>query len=271
MDGSSNDNGSRATLVLSSPGLERVQVEYALRLKFKASNNKAEYEALLAGLRLARVVRGKHLNIFSDSQLIVKQVSQEHQAKGRRTVTYLTKVRDHLTKFETWRIQQIPGAQNAEADSLAKLASVLSSELSRTIPVECLNAQSIQDQELLPLDVELAKGWQTLIIRYLQNGIEPSSKEEAKKLGYKASHYVLVKGILYKCDHFLPLLQCLDREEANYVMREIHEGVCGNYSAGRSLAHKVLRQGYYWPSLAHDAAQLYKRCDCYQRFANDSH
>lgn len=53
VDGSSNDKGSEASLILSLPGPERVRIEYALRLEFKASNNEAEYEAFLAGLRLA--------------------------------------------------------------------------------------------------------------------------------------------------------------------------------------------------------------------------
>lgn len=75
VDGSSNDNGSGVGLILSSPEPKQIRVEYALRLKFKASNNEAEYKALLAGLRLAQVVGSRYLNIFSDSQLVVRQVS----------------------------------------------------------------------------------------------------------------------------------------------------------------------------------------------------
>ena len=57
-------------------------------------------------------------------------------------------------------------------------------------------------------------------------------------------------------------------EEANYVIKEVHEGVCGNHSRARSLAHKLTRAGYYWPSLLHDATQYVKTCHKCQRFAN---
>uniref|UniRef100_A0A2N9FNY5 Integrase catalytic domain-containing protein n=1 Tax=Fagus sylvatica TaxID=28930 RepID=A0A2N9FNY5_FAGSY len=65
-----------------------------------------------------------------------------------------------------------------------------------------------------------------------------------------------------------PHLRCLSPEEADYVIREVHEGVCGNHSGARSLAHKLTRAGYYWPSLLHDATQYVKACDKCQRFAN---
>uniref|UniRef100_A0A2N9FVX8 Integrase catalytic domain-containing protein n=1 Tax=Fagus sylvatica TaxID=28930 RepID=A0A2N9FVX8_FAGSY len=63
-------------------------------------------------------------------------------------------------------------------------------------------------------------------------------------------------------------LRCLSPEEANYVIREVHEGICGNHSGARALAHKLTRAGYYWPSLLHDATQYVKTCDKCQRFAN---
>lgn len=75
MEGSSNNDESGASLVLSLPELEHIRREHALRLKLKASNNEAEYEALLASLRLAQVVRARHLSIFSNSQLVVRQIS----------------------------------------------------------------------------------------------------------------------------------------------------------------------------------------------------
>ena len=69
MDGSSNNGGSGANLILVS--LEGHQIHCALRFKFKASSNKAEYEALITGLELAKEMKVKSLDIFSDSQLVV--------------------------------------------------------------------------------------------------------------------------------------------------------------------------------------------------------
>lgn len=79
VDGSLNDSSYSAGLVFSSLELEYLKIEYTLRLRFKASNNKIEYEVLLAKLRLARVVEATHLDIFSDSQLVVQQVSHEYK------------------------------------------------------------------------------------------------------------------------------------------------------------------------------------------------
>ena len=78
VDGSSNDGGSEACLILVSP--EGHRIHYALKFRFKASNNEAEYEALIAGLELAKEMKVESLDILSDSQLVVCQINDEYQA-----------------------------------------------------------------------------------------------------------------------------------------------------------------------------------------------
>lgn len=131
--------------------------------------------------------------------------------------------------------------RKVEADSLAKLASVPSSKLSKTILIEYLEAPSIQDKELLIVPAELNRGWRASIIWYLQDKEEPTFQAEARKLRYKTFHYMLIDDVLYKWGHLLPFLQCLDSKEAEYMLREIHKGAYVNHSACRSLSHKVLR------------------------------
>ena len=75
---------------------ERHQFHCAIRFDFTASNNEAEYEALLAGLRLAKDMNIKVLDIYSDSQLVVNQVLGEYQARGLKMVAYLNKTKDLL-------------------------------------------------------------------------------------------------------------------------------------------------------------------------------
>ncbi|KAI5339030.1 hypothetical protein L3X38_018302 [Prunus dulcis] len=77
----SSSLGCDASLVLISPS--GITVEYAMPFHFQSSNNKAEYEALLAGLRLAKELGAKHIYINSDSQLVVNQVADEYQARGQ--------------------------------------------------------------------------------------------------------------------------------------------------------------------------------------------
>ncbi|CAA2976678.1 Hypothetical predicted protein, partial [Olea europaea subsp. europaea] len=74
--------------------------------------------------------------------------------------------------------------------------------------------------------------------------------------------------VLYKRGFVSLLLRCVGGEETMYILREIHEGVCDNHSEGIALTHKVLRQGYFWPTLKKDSCQFVQKCDKYQRFSN---
>jgi len=230
VDGSSNSKGCGAGLLLVSPDGERF--EYALRFTFRTSNNEAEYEALIAGLRVAERVGVTNLLIFSDSQLIVNQVAEMYQAKEHRMATYLMKVKELLKSFSKYEIRQIPRSQNANADSLARLAAAYDTELCRTVPVEILTEPSILEKEVVAIGDPIQgsqKTWMDPLIDYLVNGTVPSDKASARRLRYRAARYAVRDNRLYKRSYSIPLLKCLTHEEAKYVMREVHEGVCGNH------------------------------------------
>ena len=72
IDGAANAQGSGAGLILTSP--KGIDIEYALRFGFRASNNEAEYEADIAGLNLAHSMEVDQLEVCNDSQLVVKQI-----------------------------------------------------------------------------------------------------------------------------------------------------------------------------------------------------
>ena len=71
----------------------------------------------------------------------------------------------------------------------------------------------------------------------------------------------MIKDVLYKRGFSCPYLRCLGTEEADYIMREVHEGICGNHSGLRSLVHKLMQAGYYWPTMQKDAEAYVKTCD----------
>ena len=96
----------------------------------------------------------------------------------------------------------------------------------------------------------------------------PEEKVEARKLKVKSARYILMDEVLYKRGFSQPLLRCLAPDEANYMLREVHEGACGNHSGARSLVHKVIRSGFYWPTIQVDAKAYVKVCDQCQRFSN---
>ena len=103
----------------------------------------------------------------------------------------------------------------------------------------------------------------TPIISYLKDGSLPERKDEARRLRVRSAKYVLLNEVLYKRGFSQPYLKCLSPDEANYVLREVHEGACGNHSGARSLIHKIVRAGYYWPTIQIDAkayVKIYDQC-----------
>ena len=93
------------------------------------------------------------------------------------------------------------------------------------------------------------------IVIYLKDDKLHEDRDLAQKVRYHAEHYLLLNNKLYKRGVSTPLLRCLNDEEANRVLNEIHDGVCGNHSGGQSLAHKALLQGFYWPTMKRDATE----------------
>ena len=136
------------------------------------------------------------------------------------------------------------------------------------IPLEIQYQPSIPKIEVLDVEVEEPNLWTTPIQEYIANRTLPTDKYEARKLRYKAAQYVIYDGVIYKRGFNRPLLRCVAGIRCEYIMREVHEGICGNHSGGASLAHKILRQGYYWPTLYKDAHAFAKACDSCQRFSN---
>jgi len=106
------------------------------------------------------------------------------------------------------------------------------------------------------------------LISYLKNGVLPDGREAARKLKVQAAQFILMKDVLYKRVFSRPYLRCLGSEEADYVMREVHEGICENHSGSQSLAHKLIREGYYWLTMQKDAQTYVKACDKCQKFNN---
>ncbi|KAM1486350.1 hypothetical protein ACFX2I_000558 [Malus domestica] len=217
--------GSGAGLVLTTP--DKVAMEYALRFKFKASNNEAEYEAFLAGLRLAKHLGVKRIDIFSDSQLVVNQVTNNFDANDSSMATYLAQTQ-LLLKHLHYQITQIPQAANSHADALAHLASTVEDKIGRKIQVELLAASSTMVAEVCNL--QQGDSWITPIYRFLAHGTLPNDKVQAKQIRYKATHYLIINDQLYKWGFNLPYLRCLTPVEAETVIREIHRGVCEDHA-----------------------------------------
>ena len=133
IDGASNSRGSGLGIVLFAP--QGQMMELAIRLGFPASNNVAEYEALLHELRSAIALQADPLHVYYDSQLVVNQISREYVAKDEKMMAYLIGAKKLLAEFKHVRVEHISKDLNGHADALASLASTLAPELRRIISI----------------------------------------------------------------------------------------------------------------------------------------
>ena len=106
---------------------------------------------------------------------------------------------------------------------------------------------------------------------YLVDRISPSDPKEPSKLRPRLARFTIHRGTLYKRGFSTPILKCIGKEDANYVLRELHEGIYDNHIGDRTLASKTLRQRYYWPTMLQDTTELVKKCKIYQEHAQISH
>ncbi|GJV12438.1 reverse transcriptase domain-containing protein [Tanacetum coccineum] len=260
-DGSSCVDGSGAGLILINP--EGTEFTYAMRFRFEATNNEAEYEALIAGLRIAEQMGVKNLQANVDSRLVANQVNGFYTAKESGMVQYLNKVKTLAKSFKEFSIKQIPRSENKKADALSKIASTSFAHLNKQVLVEELKEKSINEKEILDIVEEEGNTWMTPICEYLTKEILPEDKKKARAVRRKAVRYAMINGTLYKKSFLGPWLRCVGPLQANYVLREIHEGSCSMHSGPRSVVAKVIQTGYYWPTMHIDARNLIRECnDC---------
>lgn len=242
VDGASRASGSGLGLLLESPTGE--YLKQSIRLDFPASNNEAEYEAILSGLNLAVTLNAVKVKVHSDSQLVVGQIQKEYEAKDERMGKYLLKVKELSSQLEEWVIEKIPRLENAQADALAGIAASFPTKESTMLPIYVQIAPSITEAHVCNVGPK-EYDWTDEIKRYLQEGTLPEDTKHAHKIQVQTARFTLIGQELYKRSFTGPYLRCLTQPESQYVLSELHEGVCGNHSGGRTLAHRAHSQGYY--------------------------
>ncbi|XP_065007550.1 uncharacterized protein LOC135638364 [Musa acuminata AAA Group] len=247
VDGSANLKGTSAGLVLLA--LDGLSFERSLRFGFQATNNEAEYEALLAGLRLALEMQAVAIHVLTDSQLVAEQLNGGYEARDPIMAKYLAHVKNLTTKFPHFTLSNVPRGENKRADTLAKLASKPAS--AAWPEVDELPTHAIEIAAAVSGDALTT--WVQESLRFKRDGTLPPNEATARRLRRTHAWYSEVGGWLYKWSFTYPLLRCLEPDEARTVLVEVHEGVCGEHIDGLTLAHKILRQGYYWPTICRDA------------------
>ena len=167
----SNAKGSGTGVVIIT--LDETVIEQSIQLNFKASNNEAEYEVVLARLNSAKTLGAKNLIVHCDSLLIASQIKGEYMARDERMAAYLLKVQQTMTNFNTIRVVQIGRNLNSHVDALATLASVLSADSRWFIPIETLTSPSIALPTCHIHTITVGPCWMDPYVLYLKEGILP--------------------------------------------------------------------------------------------------
>ncbi|GJV08635.1 reverse transcriptase domain-containing protein [Tanacetum coccineum] len=174
-DGSSCVDRCRAGVILTDP--EGVEFTYALRFQFEVTNNEAEYEALIAGLRIAEKIGVQNLEVNVDSKLVANQVNRAYIAKETDMIKYLEKVKALANTFREFSIKQVPRSKNKKADALSKMTSTSFAHLSKQVLVEELKEKSMNESEVLAVVEEEEDSWMTPIHEYLTDETLPAEKK----------------------------------------------------------------------------------------------
>ncbi|XP_071727888.1 uncharacterized protein [Rutidosis leptorrhynchoides] len=264
-DGASCIEGAGARLMLTNPSGE--EHTYVLRFNFDVINNEAEYEALLAGLNMAHKMNITQLRAYVDSQLVANQFNGSFEAHELSMQKYLKLVQESAEKFEFFELSQVSRGQNKKADALSKLAALTFSHFQKQVWVEELPNKSIDGSLFVAAIEEVEPNWMGPIANYLRNGALPEDKKEARLVRERSPMYVIQNDVLYRKSYLGPLMRCVGPAEAATLVEEVHSGSCALHSGYKTIAAKIMRMGYFWPTLYRDVAQTVKRCKSCQRHA----
>ncbi|XP_069143297.1 uncharacterized protein [Solanum lycopersicum] len=209
-DGAVNHQGKGVGAVLVSESGQHYPM--AAKLRFNCTNNMAEYEACILGLKMAVDMNVYELLVIGDSDLLIHQVQGEWAVKNPKIVPYIQYVQNLCKRFRKIEFRHTPRIQNELADALATIASMI---------------KHTDTDYIDPLDIDLKE--------------HPVHCSHVESEPDGLPWYFDIK----RRTPDLGLLRCVDAAEAVRLIEQIHVGVCGTHMNGLTLARKVLRAGYF--------------------------
>ena len=250
-DVSKSEQGARIGVVLESP--LGIKTQMALRLDQQCSHNQAEYEALIFGLELLLETKIFNIQIYGDSQLIVRQITGEYKCGSVILAPYLIATQQLLQQFIVCSIEHVPREKNTNANRMSQNASGYkinpgdnekSGEIISRSLLFVLSRNLGTDMFYLELN---ENDWRAPIVSYLRN---PNGCND-NTLKLKARKYVLMgepEDVLYKRGAEGLLLRCVSKYESLQVLlAEVHEGICGAHQSGVKMRWLIHRYVYFWP------------------------
>ncbi|KAA0032814.1 uncharacterized protein E5676_scaffold575G00390 [Cucumis melo var. makuwa] len=218
------------------------------------------------------------IEIYSDSKLIINQLSLQYDVKHEDLKPYFTYARQLMERFGNVMLEHVLRTENKRANALANLATAL------MMPDNvALNIPLCQQWIMPPLLPECQEANVTTshlideedrhqpIIEYLEHGKLPKDSRHKTEVRRRAAHFIYYKGTLYCRSLEGFFLRCLGKEESIKALEEAHADVCGAYQLGPKLQFQLRRMDYYWPKMVQDSMDYAKKCEACQYHGNFIH
>jgi hypothetical protein len=194
-------------------------------------------------------------------------------------------VRKLENKFSGLEVHNVLREHSVGADILSKLGSTRA-QVPAVVFVHELKQPSIKSSPQVTIDagpqqpdrevMMLGEDWREAYIDFIRDQRLPAGTDvrsaEAARVMRRSKGFVLVDSKLYRRGaRSGVLMKCVTKEDGYDILREIHEGVCGNHAASRMLVGKAYRAGFWWPTTVSDTEDLVRRCQNFQFFGKQSH
>ncbi|KAG8503896.1 hypothetical protein CXB51_001830 [Gossypium anomalum] len=246
-NGTSNALGNGIGAVLVSPNGDHYP--FTCKLDFDCTNNMAEYEACIMGIRAAKERKIRTLEVYGDSALVIYQLRNEWETKDPKLINYRRVVLELLEEFDDVTFSYLPRDENQMADALATLASMIKEN---------------KQEDMKPIQMSISE-------KRNREYPERATENDKRTLRRSVCEYVLDGDIFYKRRKDRVLLRCVDAVEARKILEEVHEGVCGTHANGFTMARQIMRFGYYWSTMEGDCINYAKKCHKCQIYRDKIH
>jgi hypothetical protein len=258
------------------------------------SNNEAEYEAVLHGMRVAKACSATRIKIHGDSNLIAQQVMKECDVTCANMIAYHAMYDKLEGDFEGCEVTHIGRESNKEADSLANIGSkclsippgiffeeifersvkikpvidpmlATRSGAKQSGPTPAAGTEDLSKETAAIMLLEAV--WTKPYLAYQMRGELPEDPIHHHQIVQSSKAFMIINGELYKRSTTGVLQRCIAAEDGVALLREIHEGT----ASSQTLVAKAFRSGFYWLLALHDAKNIVQHCDACQRFATKPH
>ena len=192
---------------------------------------------------------------------MLAKLSSSGKGGRQRTVIQKTPRTPRITTDDAAKVQQISTSKDVKRSHRS-----LAQETLKTLRISTYTL--LGEESMQVCLVEGGETWMTPYQRYLADGILLLEPTEARVVKKNSSRYTLIGGNLFRHGFTHPTLICVSGEQCTHIMAKLHEGICGSHIGGRALSSKVVRAGYYWPTMREDYTRYAQRCKLCQQHAD---